>query len=251
MKPVGKIAWMAGMALGFNVTTAGAALTAYNPNGVDLIYSSVSDLTWSKDANLLSSMMQSQGYSLIGAIINASPTITYNTVYGISQKSTYNLQYSDFDFFDRTASWFGAMAFTNYLNSINYGGSNQWRLPNAGNNPIQGYNQTDNEFGQLFYTELSGVAYNNIPDTNYFNNEQTKAYWSGTETGAYAPDRVWLLSTYDGYRGYLNRYYKHNVWAVTPGQVAAVPVPGAVWLMSSGLFGFLGLNRRNRKIEQV
>ncbi|CCE21935.1 hypothetical protein [Methylotuvimicrobium alcaliphilum] len=66
----------------------------------------------------------------------------------------------------------GAKAFVNYLNNITYGGSNQWRLPSTGNNPQTGFNQTDSELGQLFYSELGGLKSSPILDTNTFINEQ-------------------------------------------------------------------------------
>ncbi len=34
------------------------------------------------------------------------------------------------------------------------------------------------------------------------------------------------------------------VWAVRDGDVAAVPLPGAVWLFGAGLAGLLGYGRR-------
>jgi hypothetical protein len=44
---------------------------------------------------------------------------------------------------------------------------------------------------------------------------------------------------------YGNKGKQGYAWAVSPGQVAAVvPVPGAVWLMGSGLLGLLASKRR-------
>jgi hypothetical protein len=111
-------------------------------------------------------------------------------------------------------------------------------------NAISGYNgSAGNELGQLFYSELSGTAGNNIPNTPTFTNEQAYAYWSGTE---YASDPVtaWGFGTHDGVQGSFIKGFQTYAWAVSPGQVSAVPVPGAVWLMGTGLLGLLGLKRR-------
>jgi hypothetical protein len=148
----------------------------------------------------------------------------------------------DFDTATGRLSWWGGIAFTNYLNSINYAGSNQWRLPTS--NAISGYNGTaGNELGQLFYSELSGTAGNNIPNTPTFTNEQASAYWSGTEYASY-PGSAWFFYTVSGLQINHDKYNQDYAWAVSPGQVSAVPVPGAVWLMGTGLLGLLGLKRR-------
>lgn len=221
---------------------AHAVLTPYNSNGVDLVYSSVSDVTWTKDADLLGSMMGSQGYdAIVNAIIAASPTIT-NTpnIYDGYDDGIYNITGSDFERYTGNSNWFGAMAFVNYLNSIKYGGSDQWRLPSAGINPQSGYNQTDSEIGQLFYDELGGTWNNHIPNTGIFDNEIYWHYWSGTE---YAPDPnyAWDFRNNNGLQGFSAKGVQYSTWVVSPG---IVPIPNAVWLFGSGLLGLLGLKRR-------
>ena len=174
----------------------------------------------------------------VNAIIAASPTIT---------DSLGSHTVTSADFSSSTlgiATWWGAKAFTGYLNSIDYAGSNQWALPSAGASPQVGYNQTGGQFGQLFYTELGGTAGNPIPNTAYFSNEQAHAYWLGTE---YAPidDFAWLLFTDDGLQVDYDKTGDLYAWAVSPGNVAAaVPEPGVVWLIGSGLIALLALKRR-------
>ncbi len=241
----GKTLIAAGLLFGATALNAHANLTSYNGNGnVGLVYSSVSNITWTQDANLLGTLESTLGYTnVVDAIIAASPSITdianfYDTPSYIGH---HTVSVSDFSA-GGYVNWFGAQAFVSYLNSINYGGSTQWRLPSAGSNPQYGYNQTGSELGKLFYSELGGTADDTITNTSIFDNEKAYLYWSGTE---YAPDpsNAWLFNTSFGYQGYGYKDFQVFAWAVSPEQVAAVSLPDAVWLMSSGLLGLLSLKR--------
>lgn len=223
---------------------ANAALISYTGDGgVGLVYSSVSDVTWTQDANLLATLETTLGYSTaINAIIAASPVINDTpNFYDIPANSgQHSVTVSDFSA-GGYASWFGAKAFVGYLNSINYGGSSQWRLPTS--NQIFAYNGTaGNELGQLIYSELGGTPGNNIPNTATFNNEQAYAYWSGTEY-APTPSSAWFWYTFTGEQSINYKGFQGFAWAVSPGQVSAVPLPATSWFMLTGLLGFLGLKR--------
>jgi len=223
-----------------SIGTAQASLTAGISGGKSVVYDNVTNITWTEDANLLGTLEASLGYNtVVNAIIAASP-IVHNTL-GI-----HNLSASDFDSFTlgRT-SWFGAQAFTTYLNNINYAGSNQWFLPNTGPNPQFDFNQTGTQLGELFYNELGGIAGKNIPNTSSFSNEKASGYWFSTE---YTPNSnfAWLFDTFSGFVDIRNKapssYY--YAWAISPGNVAAVPVPAALWLFGSAMLGLMGINRQ-------
>lgn len=226
----------AGLLFSLTTLNAEAALTPYTSAGENLVYSSVSNLTWTQDANLFKTLYDADN-TLVNQIASITPS--YNDpVFGVQ-----TIDKSDFDSRTGGMTWFGGIAFINYLNSINYGGSNQWRLPSAGSSPAKvGYNQ-GSELSQLFYSELGGTTDSAIPNTPTFNNEQTIPYWSGTE---YAPSPyfAWILVSSSGNEkdGYKANYYLS--WAVTPGQVTVVPVPGAIWMFGTGLLGLVGLKRR-------
>ncbi|WP_020482712.1 DUF1566 domain-containing protein [Methylomonas sp. MK1] len=285
MKSVGKVAWMAGMALGLNMATAEAALTAYSPNGVELVYSSLGNVTWTADGNLFKTL--ADGYAggtsaFLNAVIASVPEGKINdspNYWDTPANSGYHtLSASDFNTTTGRVNWFGAKAYVTYLNSINYGGSNQWRLPNwtdtGAAGPQYGISGTDfgynvnpasSELAQLYYAELGKTAYVNTsgegPQSNYgilgsstfsdttgsvgpFSNVHTFAYWLGTE---YTPDgRAWDFFTTVGVQGYDGKDYQSYAWAVSSGQVAAVPLPGAMWLMGTGLIGLLGLKWRGQ-----
>ena len=232
------------LALGIllSVTTLNANAAGLNPyaiNGVNLVYSSVSNVTWTKDANLFKTLYDANP-NLVNLITGLTPN--YNDPFWGNQVISDGGTIDDFDTATGRVTWWGGIAFTNYLNSINYGGSNQWRLPTS--NVIVGYNDTGNELGQLFYSELGGTAGNNIPDTASFINEKAYAYWSGTEYASY-PNYAWVFNTVIGFQGYYDKNHQYYAWAVSPGQVtAAVAEPGVIWLLGAALLGWGGLKRR-------
>lgn len=227
-----------GVLLSAATFNAHALTTAYTSAGkVGLVYSSVSNVTWTQDANLFKTMYDAND-NLINQIANV--TSSYNDPYlGVQ-----TVDAGDFNTSNGRMNWWGAQAFVDYLNSIDYGGSNQWHLPSSGSNPPVGYNQTGSELGQLFYSELGGTAGSNIPDTDIFNNEQPYQYWSGTEYVA-NPINAWNFITDYGYQVYNHKTSQLNVWAISPGQVpAAVPVPAAAWLFGPALLSLLSVRRR-------
>lgn len=216
---------------------AQASLTSYTGiDGAGLVYSSVSDVTWTQDANLFKTLSLSNA-NLVSQIAAVTPTVN-DPNYGLQ-----TIDAADFNTGNGRMSWWGAKAFVNFLNTINYGGSKQWRLPSAGNDPKQAYNQTGSELGQLFYSELGGTQNDNIPNTSTFNNEQSHGYWSGSELLT-NPYFAWDFGMGDGGLWKDTKDQLFNAWAVSSGQVTTVPVPGAIWLMFSGLLGLLSLKRR-------
>jgi len=69
-------------------------------------------------------------------------------------------------------------------------------------------------------------------------------YWSGTQYSA-NPNGAWSFYTNAGYQYLNNKDYGGGfALAVSPGQISAVPLPGAAWLLGSGLLGLVGLARR-------
>ena len=109
--------------------------------------------------------------------------------------------------------------------------------------------------GHLFLTELGGIAWPNpgwgLIDTGPFIHINTTApnpYWSSTGE-AFNPGRV-----YDFHFGYGNQWtsdmgYTGYAWAVRDGDVAAVPEPGSLFLLGTGLSGMAFLRKRARRLH--
>lgn len=226
----------AGLLFSLTTLNAEAALTPYTSAGENLVYSSVSNLTWTQDANLFKTLYDADN-TLVNQIASVTPS--YNDSYWGVQ----DINAGDFNIGNGKMTWWGANAFVNYLNSISYGGSSQWRLPTVGTNRLNGYYQSGSELGQLFYAELKGTYGGTIPNTSTFNNELLySAHWSSTEN--VLPGEAGTFRTYNGSQGFNYKDYLGYAWAVSPGQVTAVPIPGAVWLFGTGLVGLLSLKRR-------
>lgn len=112
------------------------------------------------------------------------------------------------------------------------------------------------EMGHMYYVSLAnlGLCDPNLPwcsaqidaglkNTGPFTNVQLDLYWSGT---ALDSSSAWLFRAHNGTQFNDDKTFESFAWAVRPGNVSAVPIPGAVWLFGSGLIGLLGWARRKR-----
>lgn len=265
--------------------TAHAQLTSYTNENIDLVYSSVSDVTWTKDANLMATMMIKQGFNnLVEAVISASPVVI-NTPNALSPDGIYHITKNDFgNYLNQEdsfgfSSWFGAMAFANYLNHINYAGSNQWRLPSVVDFSYDGCGAVDitsdcsyehfvngktsgNEFAELYYLELKANGYHTVganyhdnygfPETELFINRRNFFYWTQTEEGFGdgSLQAAWYTSMSDGLVFSLpkNPFFLYN-WVVSDGVIGSnlsvVPEPESLGMLMAGL-GLIGFIQRRR-----
>ena len=189
----------------------GAAQAALVDRGGGFIYDTEQDITWLQDANYA----QTSGFDPDGRMT-----------------------------WDTAVSWADGLSVYDSVRDVTY---DDWRLATTlqpdpscsiqtGGDSL-GYDCTGSEMGHLF--NVDGIS---AGTPGLFTNLQSGSYWSGTE---YAPNTSYAWYFYFNY-GYQDYNYKGNhryALAVRSGDVAAVPVPAAVWLFGSAL-GLLGWMRR-------
>jgi hypothetical protein len=158
---------------------------------------------------------------------------------------------------DGSMSWTTAQSWIDAMNTANYLGYHDWRLPTTLQPDATceyqfptsyGLDCTGSELGHLFYSELGGVRNTSIADThninyNLFSNIQANYYWSGTEyvSGSSAWDFGF------GYGGqYVNDLSSNYFVLALRSSDVVVPVPAAFWLFGSGLIGLFGFMRRRK-----
>jgi hypothetical protein len=160
-------------------------------------------------------------------------------------------------------NWNDAMA---WASGLTLGGVSGWRLPWAVDGPpivsynsttSYGYNNTSNEMGHLFYAELGNAGLfdvngNRLSDQVIVNkgpfanlqsySVPSSVYWTAIGSTQY-PRSFNFNSGYLGSK--LNTDQDAYALAVHDGDVGApVPIPGAVWLMGTGLMGLVGLRKK-------
>ena len=230
-------------------TTARAALTTVD-GGLG-VYDSVNNVTWTSDGNLFKTQAAADP-NLVSKIIAAAA--------GKPVIGSINWSPTLFQTSNGAMAGYAALAWVNYLNLTNYGGSNQWYLPTTVDNPSNiGYADGksgnpsiySSQMAQLFYGQLGMVA--GIPLSaqhggayTLFSQIQDSVYWSGTAWGGDPSFTLgWEFWTYNGLQD--TQPYDSNgrfAMAVTNGQLGTVPLPPSVWLLGSALLGLGTVGRR-------
>ena len=118
-----------------------------------------------------------------------------------------------------------------------------WSLPEADPACVGAYNCTASQMGELYYTALGNPAGGPLLNTGPFKNLLPNFYWSGTEYVP-SPGDAWYFDTTVGFHAANSMHNGLYALAVRPGDVAAVPEPGMVALLLSGLAGVMVMRRR-------
>ena len=200
----------------------------------NFVYDSVSNLSWTTNGNLLATM-ESKDSQLIAKIISNETDTIFNT-YGHTLVN--GPSYYDFSSYTYgAASWWGTVAFVDYLNNIKYEGYNSWVLPSI------------TDFSNLFLTDLaeqsgSSITTSHNSDYSLFTNVQGNfGYWTGTVVNSSVSD---YFNTYKGWELNFNNIQPITVWVAVSGTVAAsVPEPEIFSMFTLGLLG-LGIAARKK-----
>jgi hypothetical protein len=213
-------------------------------DGVGLVYSSISKVSWVQDGNLLGTMIKNLGYdNVVNAIIYVGPNKENLTISDTPNafdtppgSGVHTVTTADFEKANPgVTTWYGAKAFVDYLNRQNYGGSNQWRLPTVGSKPATGRKQTfENDMGQLYYLELNrisdnqGAAFGVTGKGCWGNcsgsvgglvNVQNLGYWMDKETKEGSFSYAWYFYNTNGTQAVSGKKYPGFVWPVVSGQI--------------------------------
>jgi hypothetical protein len=185
---------------------------------------------------------------------------------------------------DGSMKWTTAQNWVGAMNTANYLGYSDWRLPAV--NPVsgtffnysfafsgstdKGYNLSapgspyagshGSELAYLFYNSLGNLGARNLNGASYgcesnatacltqtgpFQNIVSEIYWTGA---AYQPvaTNTWYFDMGTGYQDATWEGIKYYAWAVRTGDVAAVPEASTWGMMLAGL-GLVGFAARARR----
>jgi len=181
---------------------------------------------WTLDANLLNTLEGTTTASynaLVTTIIAANGgSVADSPDYFDKGSKKHTLTAADFQP-GGLADYWGALAFVKYLNSIYYGGSGKWTLPEVGNDTSLGYSQTGDAYGALFYNELGGIATGPMPSGPFLHVQTAvddsgdySAYWF---VSTYAPNAnyAWNFCSSNGFQWFSRKDFMTYVWPARPG----------------------------------
>ena len=195
------------------------------------VYDTDLNITWMSDANL--ALTNQFGLSLS----TVARDLTANTVGSTGQMT-----------------WFNANSWIDGMNTTNYLGFSDWRLPTI---TIAATGEPSNEeLALLFYSGFEATGGTSVLNTGTpselakFTNIQSSTYWYGTEFRI-RPAQAWDFNFNGGSTGTDTKFRTSFAWAARTGDVGGavdVPEPAGLGLLVSGAMGLLGFTKRRRRL---
>ena len=212
--------------------------------GNGLIFDNVLNITWLQNANYAATELTATRVTAIIAEVGSVAGHALTTD----------------DFFPNGTgkmTWWRAMA---WAQALNFGGFDDWRLPSTDVNGdgtvvncLTNTDCPDNEYGHMFYQNLKetlGLSKtgDQVGDGGVTLNNIQSYYWSGTVFMADPADFWGCYFESGGQCFSTSRWADRVAWAVRDGDVAAVPEPGTLCLLASGLAGLGGVAWRRSRL---
>ncbi|MCQ8104703.1 hypothetical protein NP590_11350 [Methylomonas sp. SURF-2] len=240
-----------GLLLSFTSLTTQAAL---HDRGGGLIYDDVLNVTWLQDANYAAT----QGYSLLqnGRYLSWYDALTWaeNLTYFDSVR---NVTWTDWRLpkitpLDPTIGWQMQIstngdqddAYNVSAPGTKYAGSTASELPYMFFNNLGNTSRCPVGFG---FADCSTDSYLNYTlNTGIFINMEKGGYWTGSDENLPFKDGWGFdMGAQWGLQGAFNAGVPRIAWAVRDGDVAAVPLPSAIYMFAAAITGFLSLRRKH------
>jgi hypothetical protein len=219
-------------------------------------YDSVLDITWLTNANLA----DSESFGVAGIASNGAMTWSTANEWITAMNAASYLGFSDWrlpTLSPVSGSAFNYAASNNGSTDVGFADGDGW---------IDAFGNPTSEMGHMYYVNLGnlgrctpndgdpsscveqpGFGLANSGPFDGIQKSDPGAYWNGLE---YAPvaGTSWVFRFYDGGQDSRDQLDQHYVWAVRTGDVATVPEPTTLVLLSAGL-SMLGLIRRKRIVH--
>ncbi len=200
--------------------------------GGQVVYDTDRDITWIANANLAASNSFGLAY---GTNLGAHPLdINTSSYTGIINANG-------------SMNWSGALFWIDAMNSSEYLGYKDWRLPTALYPDGSGCGGfcTESELGHLFYQELGGSLNSGDSDLALFSNLTPSGFWSGTVSGQ-STNHASRFTFKNGTQTDVFKSSNLFALAVRDGNVSTVPTPGSVWFFISALIGIFGFRNKSK-----
>ena len=182
------------------------------------------------------------------SLIDRGNGMIYDTVLDITLLADANYAMTSGYDADGLLDWNAA---TSWTSNLSYNGITGWRMMslNTDNDGTVAECTTEilcrkNEFSYLMtYSVLDFSGF-----SEFYN--LSTAYWTSTfdpvNSSVSYFDFYWAFTLSTNVVSFPD-YIELNVWAVHDGDIAAVPIPAAIWLMGSGLLLLTGFIKRNSR----